>query len=218
MPVGYKTGGRQAGIRNKPKAVVMPVATSVSALVEAAGAGAAPAGGVSPVRAGAREAKSDGLPPSRHVRVDQLIPFEGNARTHSRESIDKLCNLITAFGWTSPILVAGRKILAGHARRLAALKLGIEIVPVIDLKHLTRAQQEAVILSDNRAALDGGWDVGLLSEAFDRLKEMDVDLALTAFDADDLTRLFDAPEQEPPPVRRTEKTVECPKCHHAFSP
>jgi DNA modification methylase len=193
---GMKTGGRVKGSvdlrpRRNARATSVPtsVPTPVAATVATAAGGAAPSepNNFAPqagarARAGRNAAREASLPPSRRERVDRLIPFEGNARTHSKASIDKLCKLITAFGWTSPILVAGRKILAGHARRLAAMKLGIEIVPVIDLKHLTRAQQEAVILSDNRAALDGGWDQGLLTDAFERLKEFGFDLELTAFD------------------------------------
>lgn len=159
------------------------------------------------------------MPRWREERVDRLIPFEGNARTHSKASIDKLCKLITEFGWTSPILVAGRNILAGHARRLAAIKLGIEIVPVINLKHLTRPQQEAVILSDNRSALDGGWNQGLLTDAFERLKEKGIDFNLTAFDPGQVVNIFgDAPPPATPPKRTTTKTVECPNCHHEFAP
>jgi hypothetical protein len=230
---GLKTGGRVKGsVDLKPRrnaratSVSTLVPTTVAATVATAGGGAAPSdpNSFAPqaparARAGRNAASEAGLPPSRRERVDRLIPFEGNARTHSKASIDKLCKLITAFGWTSPILVAGRKILAGHARRLAAMKLGIEIVPVIDLKHLTRAQQEAVILSDNRAALDGGWDQGLLTDAFERLKEEGIDFDLTGFDPGQVSSIFGDVESAPPtPVRTTTKTVECPECGHAFSP
>jgi ParB-like chromosome segregation protein Spo0J len=153
-------------------------------------------------------------------RVDRLIPYEDNARTHSKASIAKLAKIIDTVGWTSPIIVAGRRILAGHARRLAALKLGIETVPVIDLKHLSRAQQEAVILSDNRIALEGGWDQGLLINAFERLKEYGgIDFSAIGFDPGEISKLFG--EEPPPPKqpkRTTIRTVECPECHHAFSP
>lgn len=211
---------RPHGSKNRPKVPTSADTTVAAGVATAGGGGAADAPNTfaPQARARARPAAEAGLPPSRQVRVDRLIPFEGNARTHSKASIDKLCKLITEFGWTSPMLVAGRYILAGHARRLAAIKLGIEIVPVIDLKHLTRPQQEAVILSDNRAALDGGWDQGLLTDAFERLKEDGIDFALTAFDPGQVSNIFGDPQSAPPPIRRTEKTVECPQCHHAFAP
>jgi hypothetical protein len=220
MAAGYKTGGRRPGSRNKPKPAP-DVTTDVAAGVATAAAAGAPSDTQTIPRARGRP--KSGLkgefPPHRIERVENLVPFEGNARTHPPASIDKLAKLITEFGWTSPILVAGRKIIAGHARRLAALKLGMETVPVIDLKHLTPLQREACILSDNRSALDGGWDEVLLTDALERLSEGGFDLPLTAFDDGELNGLLDDPEPlEPPPVRSTIKTVECPACHHAFSP
>lgn len=191
MVAGRKTGGRRPGSKNKPKDPTS-VDTTASTPVAAAGAAAPPSDPQLPPRArGSRETGlNGGFPPHRTELVGKLIPFEGNARTHPPASIDKLAKLITAFGWTNPILVAGRNIIAGHARRLAAMKLGMERVPVIDLKHLSELDREAVILSDNRSALDGGWDETLLSEAMERLSDGGYDTALTAFDDGEVKRLL----------------------------
>src|ERR1035441_10220218 len=65
--------------------------------------------------------------------IERLIPRANNPRTHSREQIANIAASIEAFGWTNPVLVdGGDGILAGHARVLAARKLGMKEVPGID--------------------------------------------------------------------------------------
>ena len=58
--------------------------------------------------------------------VDRLIPYARNARTHSDEQIEQIARSIREFGFTNPILVdTGAGILAGHARLLAARRVGL---------------------------------------------------------------------------------------------
>ena len=78
--------------------------------------------------------------------VAQLVPYAGNARTHSDEQIAQIAASITEFGFTNPILTGGDNvIIAGHGRLLAAQKLGIDTVPVIILDHLSDAQRRALV-------------------------------------------------------------------------
>jgi ParB-like chromosome segregation protein Spo0J len=66
--------------------------------------------------------------------IFKLIPYARNARTHSEQQIAQIAASIKEFGWTNPILVGGDNvIMAGHARLLAAQKLGMTEVPVIVL-------------------------------------------------------------------------------------
>ena len=68
---------------------------------------------------------------------------------------------IREFGWTNPILVDGENgIIAGHGRLLAARKLGMAEVPVIELAGLSEAQKRAYVIADNKLALNAGWDDG----------------------------------------------------------
>jgi ParB-like chromosome segregation protein Spo0J len=70
----------------------------------------------------------------RFVPVDQLIPYIRNSRTHTDQQIAQVAASIREFGWTNPILIRpDRVIIAGHARLLAARKLGLTEVPVIEL-------------------------------------------------------------------------------------
>ena len=85
--------------------------------------------------------------------VDKLVPYANNAKIHTEEQVSKIANLIEGVGWTSPIIVwKDGEIIAGHGRRLAALKLGLKKVPVIDRSDLTAAEARAMRLADNKVA------------------------------------------------------------------
>src|SRR5687767_10222202 len=115
--------------------------------------------------------------------VSKLKPYERNSRTHSEAQIDQVVASIQEFGFMNPILVDSKAgIIAGHARLLAAKKLGLADVPVIVLDHLSEAQKRAYIIADNRLALSAGWDEELLAAEFKELESECFDLALTGFD------------------------------------
>src|SRR5213594_2334304 len=79
-----------------------------------------------------------------HWPLERLIPYARNARTHSDEQIEQIERSIREFGFTNPVLVdTGCGILAGHARLLAARRVGLAEVPVIILDHLTETQKRA---------------------------------------------------------------------------
>ena len=121
------------------------------------------------------------------VDVAKLIPYARNARTHSDAQVAQIAASIKEFGWTNPILVDGEKgIIAGHGRLAAARKLGMDKVPVIELAHLTPAQKKALILADNKLALNAGWDNELLLTEFEDLKLEGYDLDLTGFTAEEI--------------------------------
>jgi hypothetical protein len=76
---------------------------------------------------------------------------------------------------------------------LAARKLGLAEVPVIELRHLTPAQRKAYILADNKLALNAGWDADLLRLELADLQELGFDLELTGFDADEIAGFLAEP-------------------------
>jgi ParB-like chromosome segregation protein Spo0J len=98
---------------------------------------------------------------------------------------------IREFGWTNPVLVDGRNgVIAGHGRVLAARKLGLEQVPVIELTHMSEAQRRAYILADYQLALNAGWDEELLRLELADLSELGFDLGLIGFGEGELERLL----------------------------
>lgn len=124
-------------------------------------------------------------------KVEALIPYARNPRTHAESQIAKIAASIVEYGWTNPILVDGDNgIIAGHGRLAAARKLGLDQVPVIELAHLTVAQKRALVIADNRLALDAGWDEEMLALELADLSEAGYDLALTGFEDAEIEALL----------------------------
>jgi site-specific DNA-methyltransferase (adenine-specific) len=128
------------------------------------------------------------------LAVDSLIPYARNSRTHSDEQVSKIAASIKEFGFLNPVIVDGESgIVAGHGRVMAAKKLGMDEVPVIEASHLTEAQRRAYVIADNRLALDAGWDDEMLRVEFAELEGLGFDLELTGFTMDEIKAL--EPEQ-----------------------
>jgi len=116
-----------------------------------------------------------------------LIPYAKNSRTHSDMQVAQIASSIREFGFTQPILLDGDNgIIAGHGRWQAAMKLGLEQVPTIDLSHLSETQKKAYVIADNKIALNSGWDESLLELEIQDLRDAGFDLDLLAFDPSEL--------------------------------
>ena len=125
-------------------------------------------------------------------KIADLIPYAKNSRTHSDAQVAQIAASIKEFGWTNPILVDGDKgIIAGHGRLMAARKLGMEEVPVIELKDMTELQKKAYIIADNQLAMNSGWDTGLLTIELTELQNEGFNLDLIGFDPKELDKLLE---------------------------
>ena len=132
-----------------------------------------------------------------YKKVDNLIPYINNSRTHSEEQVNQIVASINEFGFTNPLLIDEKdNIIAGHGRLLASKKLKMEEVPCIVLSGLTEAQKKAYIIADNKMALNAGWDEEHLKIELENLKELDFDLELTGFDVDELDDIFQVEEEQ----------------------
>jgi len=144
---------------------------------------------------GAVASSRDAVDPDRHLVVHyrtaaSLIPYARNARTHSDAQVAQIAASIREFGWTNPVLVDGDNgIIAGHGRLMAAQKLGIAEVPVIELAGLSEAQKRAYVIADNKLALNAGWDSDLLAMEFGDLQDLGFDLSYTGFGDDEIAAL-----------------------------
>ncbi len=127
--------------------------------------------------------------------IDGLIPDVRNSRTHSDEQVGQLCGSILEFGFTNPLLInAQGVVIAGHARLAAARKLGMTEVPVLVLDHLSETQRRALVLADNKLALNAGWDMEMLRVELDALAEEGFDLDLVGFSDEELEEILREPE------------------------
>lgn len=172
-------------------------------------------------------------------KIDELLPYARNARTHSDTQVSQVAASIVEFGWTNPILTDGNNgVVAGHCRLSAAKKLrdaGTNIpywkdvteVPTIDLAHLTKAQKKAYVLADNKLALNAGWAEDLLVLELTDLQDDGFDLDIVGFDPSEIDALFanDQADQEPGASQTREIDADefqmecrCPKCGFEFDP
>ena len=157
--------------------------------------------------------------------IDQVIPYARNARTITPAAVDKVAASIQEFGWQQPIVVdAERVVVAGHVRLLAAKQLGLEKVPVFVASDLTPGQIKAYRLMDNRSHQESGWDLELLGLEITEMEALNVDVALSGFDADEIETFFNPaePKNAPPAeFREYDESIptehQCPKCGYAWS-
>ncbi len=97
------------------------------------------------------------------VALASLAPYERNARTHDDVQIAQLRRSIREFGFTNPLLIDEHNgIIAGHGRFTAAGLEGMTEVPAIVIAGLSAAQKAALVIADNKLALNAGWDDALL--------------------------------------------------------
>ena len=140
------------------------------------------------------------MPPPQHALsveqwpIGRLLPYAGNSRTHSEAQVAQVAASIVEFGWTNPILCgADGVIIAGHARLAAARKLGMAEVPVIVLDHLSKTQRRALVIADNKLALNADWDIDALKVEMDSLRDEAFALDVCGFSEQDLGSLLGEP-------------------------
>ncbi|MFV0442882.1 MAG: DNA modification methylase [Planctomycetaceae bacterium] len=129
-------------------------------------------------------------------KTADVKPYEQNPR-HNDAAVDIVARSIQEFGFRQPIVVDNAGvIIVGHTRYKAALKLGLETVPVHIATNLSPAQVRAYRLADNKSAEIAEWNLELLPIELAELQGMDFDLGLLGFDQDELAKILDPGVQE----------------------
>lgn len=141
---------------------------------------------------------------------DEIRPTPRNARTHSRKQIGQIEDSIREFGFVNPVLVDEEDVLiAGHGRLQAALNLGLETIPVIELHGLSDMQKRKLLLADNRIAQNAGWDRELLAIELEAIVIDGGDITLTGFEVAEVDEIILDHEQ-----RKSEPADELPDAPH----
>lgn len=118
----------------------------------------------------------------QYLEIDQIIPYQKNAKKHPQKQIDSVAASIQKFGWAQPLAVDESKtLIIGHCRLLAARKLGLATVPVVTMEGLSEEEANALRLADNKLN-ESDWDMALVREEL-KLLEPDL-LDLTGFSRD----------------------------------
>jgi DNA modification methylase len=145
------------------------------------------------------------------LKVESLVAYAHNARTHTPEQIRQIADSIKRFGFTTPVIVDERGVLiAGHARVMASRLLGLDEIPGIVIKDGEWSEEEkrAYRIWDNQSALLSSWDREALRLELGELRDGGFDLAPLGFDVAGLAAILDVrpvgatdPDEAPePPV------------------
>jgi DNA modification methylase len=103
-------------------------------------------------------------------------------RIHSPQQESMLMASISEFGFLTPAVIADDlTIVTGILRVDAAIKLGIESIPVVRVSHLSRGQLEAFRIADNKIQEHGKWDEPALRDALVEALAIDIDIEALGF-------------------------------------
>lgn len=126
-----------------------------------------------------------------YVSPSDLKAYENNSRTHSETQVAQICASIREFGFVNPLLIGDDNVvIAGHGRLMAATEMGLGSVPVIRLSDLSDRQRRALVIADNKIAMNAGWDFSKLGDELSALLDEDFDPGLTGFNEQELDALL----------------------------
>ena len=99
--------------------------------------------------------------------VGDLVLDSRNPRLHSQRQVNQIADSIREFGFLMPVVVDDTaQVVVGHARVLAAKKLDMPRIPVVEIRHLSKAQLKALRIADNKLAQTPTGTSGCLAKAF----------------------------------------------------
>ncbi len=173
----------------------------------------------------------DAAPAIELRKIDALVPYARNSRTHSGDQVAQIAASIEQFGMVGAIVVRDGVIAKGHGTLAGIQKLSdagkriypppgkaqgakpypAGMVPVLDASGWTDAQFKAFVIADNRLALNAGWDYDMLAVELDELRDLDFDLSLIGFDQQELNDLIGTPNTGTEPVDGEDDAPEPPE-------
>ena len=121
------------------------------------------------------------------IKINDLVPYQNNAKKHPQKQIDKIKKSIEEFGFNDPIAIdENNMIIEGHGRYEALKQLGYENVECIRLNNLSEEQKKAYILVHNKLNMDTGFDNKLLNEELFSIDNIDMSDFDFKIDFDDI--------------------------------
>ena len=110
-------------------------------------------------------------------KLEDLKPYENNAKIHTEEQIGQIMESIEKFGMNDPIAIWGDKniIVEGHGRLEALKKLGFKEAPCIRLDHLTDEERRAYTLAHNKLTMNTDFDMEILATELEGIEDIDME-------------------------------------------
>ena len=152
------------------------------------------------------------------VPVGDLLEYENNAKIHTHDQIDQIANSIGEFGFSNPVLAwhnadGDAEIVSGHGSVRAAIKEGLDKVPVVFVDHLSDEQPRAFTHVINQTTLSSGFDYSILDAEMDAL---DFDWEDFGFDKQSEIDIDSFFSEEPAEKGHAPKMMTCPHCGEEF--
>lgn len=152
------------------------------------------------------------------VDPHQLEFYDRNPRIND-DAVDAVANSILKHGFNKPLAVKNNVVYAGNTRLKAALKLGLKVVPIVHIDHLTDKQLMAYNIADNKTSEFADWDTLMLRENIIDLEQNGVDLGDTCFLDKELAIIKSNPVEniiEDHQNTKGEKQNVCPECGYEW--
>lgn len=136
----------------------------------------------------------------RMINISDIKPYQNNARTHSTQQIEQIVKSIKEFGFTNPLLIDNDfNLIAGHGRLEAIQWLNnfdykdkpITQLPAVIVSDLSEVQRRALVIADNKIALNAGWDLDILKDELESLENENYDMNLLGFSDSEISEILD---------------------------
>lgn len=158
------------------------------------------------------------LTPLKKIKIPKQ-----SLKEHPASQVEQIAASIKRFGFNDPVAIdEGGDIIEGVGRVLAAKMLKMTEIPTIVLTNLNDGEKLAYRIAHNKTCLSTGFNLELLSESFESLRDLDTELLVfTAFADVEIDALLKLPEvselsTELTETLKSDKAVTCPNCGEVF--
>lgn len=107
-----------------------------------------------------------------YKRLDELRPYENNAKTHPESQLANIAHSIENYGWKQPVVIDPYGvIIVGHGRVQAAQRSNVlrdQLVPCIIADDLTEEEIAQFRIVDNKSA-EAPWDMDALAAELEKV-------------------------------------------------
>ena len=126
-----------------------------------------------------------------NVKIAEVTPYANNPRNNDG-AVESVAKSIEKFGFIGAIILNKDKVIInGHTRVKACKKLGMETVPAIIVDHLTKEQEDALRIADNKTGEIAEWNEDLLRAELKALEEAGFGIEDLGFDNSELEALLE---------------------------
>ena len=126
----------------------------------------------------------------KEIEIEKIKPYKNNTKEHPKEQINKIAESIKEMGFNDPIAVdENNEIIEGHGRLLAAMLLGLKIIPIIVLEHLSEVQKKQYRIAHNKLTMSSGFNLEILKLELEDIISLGGEVDITALELNEIEKL-----------------------------